>query len=130
MNDPISDFLTRVRNGLRATHEEVYVPYSRLKDDMCALLQREGYIDSFTVAGEGAQKSIRIKLRYTEEGSSVIHGLQRVSRPSLRVYVGSSEIEPVRSGLGISVMSTSHGIMTGKQAREANVGGEILCEVW
>jgi small subunit ribosomal protein S8 len=130
MNDPISDLLTRVRNALQVRHADVTMPRSALKEEICRLLEKEGYIDSFTVAGEGAQASIRIALRYTEEGGSVIHGLRRVSRPSLRVYVGSGEIRPVRSGLGISVISTSQGIMTGKQAREKNVGGEVLCEVW
>jgi len=130
MNDPLADMLTRIRNALQAEHSDVFVPWSRLKEDICAVLEREGYIDAYTVAGEGAQKTIRIVLRYTEEGRPVIHGLQRVSRPSLRVYVGRDGIRPVRSGLGVAIISTSRGVVSGKQARNDNVGGEVLCEVW
>ena len=130
MNDPIADYLTRIRNALRACHDNVVIPRSGVKEQLSALLKQEGYIDSFTVAGEGAQATIRVKLRYTPSGEAVIRGIRRVSRPSLRVYVRSKEIKPVRSGLGISVVSTSRGMMTGKSARASHVGGEVLCEVW
>lgn len=130
MNDPIADLLTRVRNAIQVRHDDVFMPYSRLKEDICKVLQREGYVEGYSVAGEGAKKSIRIQLRYAEDGKPVIHGLRRVSKPSLRNYVESTRIKPVRSGLGISIFTTSHGVITGKEARDRNVGGEILCEVW
>ena len=130
MSDPIADLLTRIRNALQAGHEHAYIPASRLKEEICGVLKREGYIDDCTIAGEGAQRSIRVKLRYTENGEPVMTTLRRVSRPSLRVYVKCSEIRLVRSGLGISIISTSQGLMTGKEARQTRVGGEVLCEVW
>lgn len=130
MNDPISDMLTRIRNGLRARHADVIVPHSRMKEQICSVLEREGYIDDHTVAGEKAGKTIRIILRYGDDGKPVIHGLRRVSKPSLRVFTGGKDVRTVRSGLGVAVLSTSKGLMTGKQAREENVGGEVLCEVW
>lgn len=130
MNDPVSDMLTRVRNALRAGHPDVIVPHSRLKEQMCSVLEKEGYIDGHSVAGEKANKTLRIILRYGEDGKPVIHALRRVSKPSLRVYAGGKEIQNVRSGLGIAIVTTSKGVITGRQAREENVGGEILCEVW
>lgn len=130
MNDPIADMLTRIRNALRVRHEDVFMPYSRLKEDVAKVLQREGYIDTYSVAGEGAKKTIRVQLRYDAEGRSVIHGLRRISKPSLRTYMASNRMKPVRSGLGISIVTTSHGVVSGKEARDQNVGGEVLCEVW
>jgi len=130
MSDPIADMLTRIRNGLRAGQEHVFIPASRMKEDICRVLQTEGYIDDFTVAGDPPHKTIRVALRYTENGEPVISKLERVSKPSLRVYVKSRDIQQVRSGLGISIVSTSQGLMTGKQAYRKRVGGEVLCEVW
>jgi len=130
MSDPIADLLTRVRNASQAEHKTVDVPASRLKIEICRVLKEEGYISEFTVAEEPKPGSIRIHLKYGRDRRGVVQGLKRVSKPSLRVYVGAPEIKPVCSGLGISIMSTSQGVMTGKKARNAKVGGEVLCEVW
>ncbi|MDQ1257304.1 MAG: small subunit ribosomal protein [Candidatus Hydrogenedentes bacterium] len=130
MSDPIADLLTRIRNGLTAGHPAVEAPQSRMGEHICAVLKREGYIQEFTVTDAGPKARLRIELRYQPDRTPVIQGLRRVSRPSLRIYVKHDEIRPVRSGLGISVLSTSKGIMTGKQARNDKVGGELLCEVW
>jgi small subunit ribosomal protein S8 len=130
MSDPISDLLTRIRNGLHANREKVDVPASRLKREICTVLQNEGYIAGFTEIDDGKQGMIRITLRYLEDGKPVIQGIERVSKPSLRRYVGSRNVPMVRSGLGVSVLTTPNGVMTGKQAREARVGGEVLCRVW
>tara|TARA_R110001592_G_scaffold229240_1_gene485926 strand:- start:69 stop:467 length:399 start_codon:yes stop_codon:yes gene_type:complete len=130
MSDPIADLLTRVRNAAQAQHKTVDVPASRLKKEICRVLQEEGYIGEFTVAEEPKPGSIRIHMKYGRDRKSVMQGLKRVSKPSLRVFVGSQDIKPVCSGLGISIMSTSDGVMTGKKARNAKVGGEVLCEVW
>jgi len=130
MSDPISDLLTRIRNGLHAKRDKVDVPASRLKREICGVLQHEGYIGGFTEIEDGKQGMIRITLRYKEDGNPVIQGIQRASRPSLRRYVGSKDIPMVRSGLGVAVMTTPNGVMSGKQAREQHVGGEVLCRVW
>ena len=130
MSDPIADLLTRMRNGLSARHERVDVPASRLKEQICAVLQREGYIAGYKLVEDEKQGILQVTLRYVENQQPVVHGMRRVSKPSLRVYVASDEIRPVRSGLGISILSTSKGVMTGKQARAGKVGGEVLCEVW
>ncbi|MBN2309662.1 MAG: 30S ribosomal protein S8 [Candidatus Hydrogenedentes bacterium] len=130
MSDPISDLLTRIRNALLTGRERVEVPASRLKEEICAVLQREGYIEGCEVVPDGKQGRLMIRLKYTSDGSPVLQGLRRVSKPSLRVYAKGGQVRPVRSGLGISILTTSHGVMTGKQARERNAGGEVLCEVW
>jgi small subunit ribosomal protein S8 len=130
MSDPIADLLTRMRNGLSARHERVDVPASRLKEQICAVLQQEGYIAGYKLVEDDKQGILQVSLRYLADHEPVVHGMCRVSKPSLRVYVGSNEIRPVRSGLGISILSTSKGVMTGKQARADRVGGEVLCEVW
>ena len=130
MNDPISDMLTRLRNALNAGHATVKVPASRLKMDICTVLKQEGFIKDFTLEESGAHSVLQVTLKYTGERSPIIRGLRRVSRPSLRAYVGSDEIKPVQSGLGVSILSTSQGVMTGKRARQLKVGGELLCEVW
>jgi small subunit ribosomal protein S8 len=130
MSDPIADLLTRMRNGLSARQERVDVPASRLKEQICAVLEREGYIAGYKRVEDDKQGILQISLRYLENQQPVVHGMCRVSKPSLRVYVGSDEIRPVRSGLGISILSTSKGVMTGKQAHADNVGGEVICEVW
>ena len=132
MSDPISDMLTRIRNALMAGHPSVDIPASRLKEEVCAVLKREGFIKEYAVTGEGgpAHRKIRVDLKYMPDRKPVIQGLRRVSRSSLRVYVRNTELKPVRSGMGIAIVSTSKGMMTGKQARAAKVGGEVLCEVW
>ena len=130
MSDPISDLLTRIRNGLHAKRDVVEVPASRMKAEMCRVLKDCGYIEDVSTIEDDKQGMLRLTLRYTHEGQPVIHGLQRVSKPSLRVFVSCDEIKPVRSGLGVCILTTSKGLMTGKQARSARVGGEVLCEVW
>ncbi|GMU91262.1 MAG: 30S ribosomal protein S8 [Candidatus Hydrogenedentota bacterium] len=130
MSDPIADLLARLRNALSARHERVDVPASRLKEQVCSVLKQEGFIESYKVVEDGKQNVLQISLKYLPDRSPVVSGMRRVSRPSLRVYVGYSEIRPVRSGLGISILSTSQGVMTGKKARASRVGGEVLCEVW
>jgi small subunit ribosomal protein S8 len=122
--------LARLRNALSARHERVDVPASRLKEQVCSVLKQEGFIESYKVVEDGKQNILQISLKYLPDRSPVVSGMRRVSRPSLRVYVGYSEIRPVRSGLGISILSTSQGVMTGKRARASRVGGEVLCEVW
>lgn len=130
MSDPIADLLTRIRNGVQSGHETVEAPYSGIKEQICAVLQREGYIASVKRLDEPKPGSLRIGLRYLPDRSPVLSGIRRISRSSLRVYVKSHELRPVRSGLGISIVSTSKGVMTGKQARNEKLGGEVLCEVW
>ena len=128
MNDPISDMLTRIRNANRALLPSVDVPHSRMKESIAGILKREGYINDFAVAGQ-VPKVITLKLKYQGK-KSVIEGLRRISTPGLRRYVGSTDIPRVRGGLGVAVLSTSEGIMTGNQARKKNLGGELVCYVW
>ncbi len=128
MNDPISDMLTRIRNANRALLPTVDVPHSKMKESIAGILKREGYINDFAVEGQ-LPKTIKLKLKYQGK-KSVIEGLRRVSTPGLRRYVGSTDIPRVRGGLGVAVLSTSEGIMTGNQARKKNLGGELVCYVW
>src|SRR5881394_1642087 len=128
MNDPISDMLTRIRNANRALLPQVLVPHSKLKESLAGILKREGYIQEFAVEGQ-LPKTIKLKLKYQGK-KSVIEGLRRISTPGLRRYVGATEIPRVRNGLGVAVISTSEGIMTGNQARKKNIGGEVLCHIW
>lgn len=131
MSDPIADLLTRVRNALLTGKAKVDIPWSKLKEEICGVLQREGFIDKVEfIQSEEKRNMLRVTLRYTEENISVIHGIERVSKPSLRVYAKSSDLQQVRSGLGVSVISTSRGLMTNKQARKEKLGGEVLCNVW
>ncbi len=130
MSDPIADLLTRIRNALHAGHATVDVPASGLKREVCRVLKEEGFIQDCSFSEESRPGVIRITLRYDGDHEGVVQGIRRVSRPSLRVYQGAKDLKPVRSGLGISILSTSQGVMTGKQARKMNVGGEVLCEVW
>ncbi len=130
MSDPLADLLTRIRNAVRAGFPSVEAPSSQLKVHVCDVLKREGYIVDYVSEDDGKQGILRIQLKYTEDRKSVIQGIKRVSKPSLRIYAGANKIPPVRSGLGISVVTTSKGVMTAKQARTENVGGEVLCEVW
>jgi|SRR5690349_18450811 small subunit ribosomal protein S8 len=128
MNDPISDMLTRIRNANRALLPLVDVPHSKLKESIAGILKREGYIQDFSVEGQ-IPRIMKLKLKYQGK-KSVIEGLRRVSSPGLRRYVGSTDIPRVRGGLGVAVLSTSEGIMTGNTARKKNIGGELLCYVW
>ena len=130
MTDPIADMLTRIRNAIAAGHTRVDIPGSKLKMEVARILKEEGYINNFTVKGEGIKYHIRVFLRYDAKGVSSITHLSRVSRPGRRVYVGSGEIPKVLGGYGINIVSTSKGLMSGKQARAQHVGGEILAEVY
>jgi len=128
MTDPISDMLARIRNANRALLPTVEMPHSKMKESIAGILKDEGYIADFGVEGK-IPKTIKIKLKYQGK-KSVIEGLRRISTPGLRRYSGSTEIPRVRGGLGVAVLSTSEGIMTGTQARKKNIGGELLCYVW
>jgi small subunit ribosomal protein S8 len=132
ITDPISDMLTRMRNAIGARQTKVDVPASRLKIELARILKEEGYITNYSIktAEDSNIRTLRIFLRYGPKGESVISYLQRVSKPSRRVYLPSGEIPKVLGGLGINIMSTSKGLMTGKAARKANVGGEVLCLVY
>jgi len=129
MTDPIADMLTRIRNANARRFEAVDVPASKLKTNIARVLKEEGYIRDFKLISDTKQGLIRLFLKY-EAGKSVITGLKRVSSPGRRVYVRSDEIPPVLGGLGVSILSTSRGIMTDRQARRSNVGGELVCAVW
>ena len=128
MTDPISDMLTRIRNGGRALRPVVAVPHSRVKENIANILKKEGYVTEVTVEGK-TPRIINIKLKYQGK-KNVIEGLRRISRPGLRHYVGATEIPRVLGGLGVAVVSTSEGVMTGMQAKKKNLGGELLCYVW
>jgi small subunit ribosomal protein S8 len=133
MTDPIADFLTRVRNGITAAHSTVDIPSSRLKSEMARILKEQGYIDDFSIEAptpERPAELIRVHLKYTEDRRSAISGLKRVSRPGQRTYVGHSEIPKVLGGMGTAIVSTSSGVMTGHEARQAGVGGEVVAHVW
>ena len=130
MTDPIADMLTRIRNAIAANHTRVDIPGSKLKLEVARILKEEGYINSFTTKGEGVKYMIRVFLRYDAKGVSSITHLSRVSRPGRRVYVGAADIPRVLGGYGINIVSTSQGLMSGKQARRKKVGGEILAEVY
>ena len=130
MTDPIADMLTRIRNAIRANHTRVDIPGSKLKMELARILKEEGYINSYTTKGEGIKYMIRVFLRYDAKGTSSITHLARVSSPGRRVYVGSGEIPRVLGGYGVNIVSTSQGLMSGKAARAANIGGEILAEVY
>lgn len=130
ITDPIADLLTRIRNGVRARHSRVDLPSSKLKVEIARILKDEGYLANFKVVEEKGKKTLRVFLRYTPDRRSVITDLRRVSRPGSRCYTGKSEIRPVVGGMGISILSTPRGVMTGQSARKEGVGGEVLCEVW
>jgi small subunit ribosomal protein S8 len=130
LTDPISDYLTRIRNALIAQHLEVEVPASRLKKEMSRLLQEQGYISEFAVEPTPRGEVIRIKLRYTDDRQPVISGLERVSRPGRRRYVNHKEVPRVQGGMGTAIVSTSTGVMTGHEAKARGVGGEVVAYVW
>jgi small subunit ribosomal protein S8 len=129
--DPIADLLTRIRNAARAKHARVDVPASKMKTEIARILKEEGYISTFKLVEENkTRKTLRVFLKYTPDRRSVITGLKRISRPGSRRYLGASEIRPVVGGLGINILTTPSGLMTGRAARKARIGGELLCEVW
>lgn len=130
MTDPIADMLTRIRNAIAANHSRVDIPGSKLKMEVARILKEEGYINNYQVKGEGVKYAIRVFLRYDAKGQSSITHLARVSRPGRRVYVGSTDIPKVLGGYGVNIVSTSRGLMSGRAARAAHVGGEILAEVY
>jgi small subunit ribosomal protein S8 len=129
-SDPIADMLTRVRNAIIARHPKVDVPSSKLKVEIARIMKEEGYILNYKLAEEGSKKTIKIYLKYTPANLPVISKLERVSRPGCRVYVGSDEIPRVLGGLGVNILTTPKGVMTGAAARKQGVGGEVLCQVW
>ena len=130
MTDPIADMLTRIRNANVVKHETVDVPASNMKKELSRILLEEGFIRGYDVIEDGKQGIIRIQLKYGQTGESVISGLKRISKPGMRVYADKHEVPRVLNGLGISIISTSKGILTDKQARKENVGGEVICYVW
>jgi small subunit ribosomal protein S8 len=129
--DPIADFLTRIRNAVAAKHARLDIPVSKLKLEIARILKEEGYIASYKMVEENkTRKMLRVFLKYTPDRRSVITGLRRVSRPGSRRYLGASDIKPVVGGLGISILTTPKGLMSGRSARRAHIGGEMLCEIW
>jgi len=131
LTDPVADLLTRIRNATNARKASIDMPWSRHKEALAKVLVDEGYLDSAgAVDAEGAHRTLRIALRYDDRRRPVINGIRRVSRPSLRVYVGAGEIPTVRRGLGINVLSTPRGVLVDREARKQGVGGELLCTVW
>ena len=130
LNDPVSDYLNRIRNALSADHTEVEIPASRLKKEMTRILAEQGYISAFEVEPTAVGESIRITLKYTEDRDPVISGMKRVSRPGRRRYAGGQKVPKVQGGMGTAIISTSTGVMTGHEAREKGVGGEVVAYVW
>jgi small subunit ribosomal protein S8 len=129
-SDPIGDMLTRIRNAMAVLHPETTMPSSKLKQELARILSEEGYIDGYTVEDGRVGENLTIRLRYNEERVPALTGLNRISKPGLRVYKGATEVPSVRGGIGVAIVSTSDGVMTDREARRRNVGGEILCEVW
>ncbi len=129
MTDPLADLFTRIRNGSKAKFEKVDVPASRIKREVVRILKEEGFVKNFKILNEDGHDVIRVFLKYDEGRKGIIH-LRRVSRPGRRVYAGTATIRPVMSGIGFSILSTPKGILTDKAAREAHVGGEVICNVW
>lgn len=130
MTDPIADLLTRIRNALLAKHDRLDVPYSKLKHNLCGLLEQEGFIEGSELVEDPPQNLLRIYLRYDHQGVPAIRRLARVSKPGRRVYRGADDIRPVLNGLGVAIISTSKGLVTDTEARDRRIGGEILCELW
>ena len=128
--DPIADMLTRIRNASMARHRELTLPSSRIKREIARILVDEGFVESFTTQQDGVQETLTLQLKYVEGKTPVVSGLKRISKPGLRVYAAKTEIPRVLGGLGLVIVSTSQGIMTGSQARKGQLGGEILAYVW
>ena len=130
MTDPIADMLTRIRNASMARHERAEMPHSRLKEHVAGVLKAEGYLDDVRVSEGEERKTLTVVLRYGRDRQSAIDGVRRISAPGRRVYVRHDRIPRVRSGMGVSILSTSRGVMTDKEARRQRIGGELLCEIW
>jgi small subunit ribosomal protein S8 len=130
LTDPVADFLTRVRNAIRARHQKVDVPASKLKLELARILKEEGYISNFKATEEDGQKILRVYLKYGPNNEATMSKLERVSKPGCRVYVGRNEIPRVLGGMGINILTTPRGVMTGREARKQGVGGEVLCEIY
>ncbi len=133
MTDPVADFLTRIRNGIQAAHETVDIPASKLKVELARILREQGYIETYEVEAPTAEhpgEIVRIRLKYTEDRRPAISGLRRVSRPGQRRYVAANAIPKVQGGMGTTIVSTSRGVLTGHDARQQGVGGEVVAEVW
>jgi small subunit ribosomal protein S8 len=129
MTDPVADCLTRIRNACRAKHKRVDIPASKIKVEIARILQENAFIQNFKVLDDGKQGILRVYLKYVDE-KPVVHGIERVSKPGLRVYKDKDSLPRIRNGLGIAIVSTSQGLLTDRQSREAGVGGEILAKVW
>ncbi len=129
-SDPLSDLLTRLRNGLSAGHDQVDVPSSRVKEAVLKVLEAEGFIASFRKVQEGGRPVLRVGLKYDHEGEPIVSGIERISRPGRRIYAKAEAIPQVLGGLGVSLVSTSKGIVTDKTARQSRLGGEVLCNIW
>jgi len=130
LTDPITDYLNRIRNALQSGHEEVEIPSSRLKREMTRILKEQGYVSDFTIEAGRVGEVIKVRLRYTDDRSPVISGMQRVSRPGRRRYVPNEDVPRVFGGMGTTIMSTSSGVMTGHEAKQKGVGGEVVAYVW
>ena len=130
LTDPVADMLTRIRNAIRARHQKVDIPASKLKLEIARILKEEGYVSNFKATEEEGHKVIRIYLKYDNNNDAVISNVARVSRPGCRVYVGRTEIPRVLGGMGINILTTPRGVMTGRQARKQGLGGELLCQGW
>ena len=130
LTDPVADFVARIRNAIHAKHPKVDVPASKLKLEIARILKEEGYIANFKATEENGHKIVRVYLKYGPDEEAAISNLARVSRPGCRVYVGRNEIPRVLGGMGINILTTPKGVMTGRQARKEGVGGEVLCEIW
>ncbi len=130
MTDPIADMLTRIRNGIQSRHDRVELPSSKLKVEIARILKGEGFISNYKLVEDKVQPLLRIYLKYSEDGEPVIHGIERISRPGRRVYRNKQEIPRVLGGLGLAIVSTSKGVLSGTEAVKNGVGGEVLCQVW
>src|SRR5579863_4050933 len=128
--DPIAEMLTRIRNAMRARFNELTLPHSRIREAICRVLVAEGFVENMEVGGQAPRRMIALKLRYSAAREPIIHGIERVSKPSMRRYAGADEISKSRGAMGVHIVSTPLGVMTGREARRKRVGGEILCRVW
>lgn len=130
LSDPISDFLTRLKNASNARNEEFTAPFSKIKAEIARILQEEGYIWNYEIVGEGIKKQIKVKTKFNDQGKPVLNGVKRCSKPGRRQYISSTEVPRVLSGLGVAIVSTSSGVMSGAQARKQHCGGELLALIW
>ena len=130
MTDPIADMLTRIRNGIQSRHDRVELPSSKLKVEIARILKTEGFISNFKLVEDKVQPMLRVYLKYSVDGEPVIHGIERISRPGRRVYRNKQEIPRVLGGLGLAIVSTSKGVLSGTEAVKNGVGGEVICQVW